>query len=181
MGRGPARPIKISVDGPDRTHHIFNFSRPGPARPINFSKVSAQPGPARPIKFSKVSARYGPARQNFQIGPARPVPDKRPVTSPVFFTYFLFCAVWFHNRIRAGPAKKRIINLKALAPPLFSNQDLKIGSTDPDTLLNMQRKKCIKNLLFFFRLDLAEISAKTQKHQFFRFLTDFLTQNSYNS
>ena len=64
MGRGPARSIKLPHDGP----------QPGPARPTNFSKLSARPGPAhhifsffgparrRPITFSKISARPGPAR-----------------------------------------------------------------------------------------------------------------------
>ena len=45
MGRGPARPIKISEDG--------RMGR-GPAQPITFSKFH---GPARPIIFSEVSAR----------------------------------------------------------------------------------------------------------------------------
>ena len=50
MGRGPAWPIKISEDGsrPGPAHHIFNFSQPDPARPINFSKISARSGLARP-------------------------------------------------------------------------------------------------------------------------------------
>ena len=69
MGRGPARPIQISEDGPrpGPVHDIFKFSRPGPARSITFSEVSAWPGPAR---------------HNFQIVPTRPGPDKRPMTSP---------------------------------------------------------------------------------------------------
>ena len=35
MGRGPAQPMKIAEDGPrpGPAHHIFNSSRPGPARP----------------------------------------------------------------------------------------------------------------------------------------------------
>ena len=46
-------------------HQVFHFSRPGPTRPIIFSKVSARPGPAyhmgaRPIR---TWALYGPARQ----------------------------------------------------------------------------------------------------------------------
>ena len=36
MGRGPA-------------HHIFKNSRPGPARPINFSNIWARAGPAHDI------------------------------------------------------------------------------------------------------------------------------------
>ena len=61
MGRGPARPIEFSEDGPpfgsvhqisedgprpDPAHHIFTFSRPGPARLSIFEK--SPPGPARP-------------------------------------------------------------------------------------------------------------------------------------
>ena len=70
VGRGPARPIKISEDGPrpGPAHHIFNLSRPGPARPINFSKVSARPGPGHHIFKS--------------LDTVRPGPDKRPMTSP---------------------------------------------------------------------------------------------------
>ena len=73
MGRGPARPIKISEDGPrpGPAHHIFNLSRPGPARPINFSKVSARPGPGHHIFKS--------------LDTVRPGPDKRPMTSPEIF------------------------------------------------------------------------------------------------
>ena len=111
MGSGPGRPVKThgpphghggaahiepTSHGPrpGPAHHIFNFSRPGPARPINFSIFhgparpgpsifqKSRPGPARPITFSEVLARPGPARHNFQIGPVRPGPDKRPMTSP---------------------------------------------------------------------------------------------------
>ena len=52
----------------------------GPNRPINFSNY--RPGPARPVTFSEISARPGPTRHNFQIGPARPGPNHRPMTSP---------------------------------------------------------------------------------------------------
>ena len=57
MGRGLARPIKISEDGPrpGPAHHIANFSRPGPAH-----------------QFFKSLGPAGPARHNSQIGPARP-------------------------------------------------------------------------------------------------------------
>ena len=91
MGRGPTQPITFLIfHGP---------ARPGP--PI-FSKISTRP--ARPIIFSKVLARPGRARHNFQIGPARPGPDKRPMTSPEFFppsffflskcvTFFCLCFV----------------------------------------------------------------------------------------
>ena len=66
MGRGPARPIKNSEDGPrpGLAHHIFIFSRPGPARPINFSKVSARLSPAHHIFKSLGPARPGPAQTN---------------------------------------------------------------------------------------------------------------------
>ena len=68
IGRSPVRPIKIAENGPrsDPAHDSFNFSRPGPARSITCSKVSARPGPARHV---------------FQIGPARPGPDKQSMTS----------------------------------------------------------------------------------------------------
>ena len=54
MRRGPARPTKFSEGGlrPDPVHHIFKFSRPGPARPGSIFRS------------------------------ARPGPDKRPMTSP---------------------------------------------------------------------------------------------------
>ena len=92
MGRGPVRPITFAEDGPrpGPTHQnfsgraatlpspsMFRFLRPGPARPINFSKVSA-----RSITFSKLSARLHPASHKFQIGSVQPSPDKRPMTSP---------------------------------------------------------------------------------------------------
>ena len=48
MGRGPTQPITFS-----------NFH--GPARPINFSKVSARPGPAYHIFKSLGPARPGPS------------------------------------------------------------------------------------------------------------------------
>ena len=69
MGRGPARPIKFSEDGPrpDPAHHIFKISRPGPAH--HFFKSL---GPARPITFSKVSARPGPSQFSDRPGPVRP-------------------------------------------------------------------------------------------------------------
>ena len=91
MGRGPARPIKFSEFGPrpGPAHHIFNFSRLGPARPIKFSKVLARLGPAHHIFKS-----LGPARHNFQIGPAWPGPDKRPMTSPAKYK------AWSRTRIR---------------------------------------------------------------------------------
>ena len=85
MGHDPARSIKISEDGPrpGPAHHMFKFSRPGPS---NFQSLApARPGPLHFQKSRPGSARPGPARHNFQIGPARPGPDKRPMTSPVFF------------------------------------------------------------------------------------------------
>ena len=70
--RSLARPIQSSEDGPrpGPAHHILKKSRPGPARPINFSKVP--PGPARPITFSRVSARPCPSQFSDRPGPARP-------------------------------------------------------------------------------------------------------------
>ena len=85
--RGPARPIKFLDAGPrpGPAHRIFKVSRPGPTRPgparsIIFSKCSTRPGPAHHI--FKI---LGPAHHNFQIGPARPGLDHRPmIISPVF-------------------------------------------------------------------------------------------------
>ena len=53
MGRGSARPNTVSEDGPrpGPGHHLFSFSRPGPARSIHFSNISTRPSPARPITF----------------------------------------------------------------------------------------------------------------------------------
>ena len=58
VGRGPARPIKFSKDGawPGPAHHLFIFSRPGPAHDIG--------GEAHETR-----ALYGPAH-HFR-GPAR--------------------------------------------------------------------------------------------------------------
>ena len=64
MGRGPARPIKFSEDGPrpGPAHHIFKNSWPGPARPIIFLNVPARAGPAhhmaaRPMKYGLYMGR----------------------------------------------------------------------------------------------------------------------------
>ena len=67
MGRGPARPINFSWDGP----------WPGPAHQI--SEDGPRLGPAHYIfDFS----RPGPSQFLDRPGPARPGPDKRPMTSP---------------------------------------------------------------------------------------------------
>ena len=66
-GVGPARP------GPS----FFHKRGRGPTQPITFPIFH---GPARPINFQK--SRSGLARHNFQIRPARPGLDKRPMTSP---------------------------------------------------------------------------------------------------
>ena len=63
----PARPINFSEDG----------SRPDPAHQI-FKSL----GPARPGSAHHIFKNLGLARHNIQIGPARPGPDKRPMTSP---------------------------------------------------------------------------------------------------
>ena len=115
MGRGPVRPINFREDGPRPcpAHQFFRgrvAARPGPSKFQRMGRGPAQtitisifhgparpgpsifqksrPGPARPITFSKVSARPGPARHNFQIGPAWPGPDKRPMTSRALNKYF---------------------------------------------------------------------------------------------
>ena len=69
IGRDPAQPITCSI-----LH--------GPARPGQSNFQKSRLGPARPITFSKVSARPDSARPNFEIGPARPSPEKRPMKSP---------------------------------------------------------------------------------------------------
>ena len=73
---------------------------------------------------------------------------------------------------RAGPGKKR-----TTFP--FASWDLRIGCTDPDITLHMQKKKSMWKILFcfVFRLDLAEISAKTQKAQLFH--TKFIQKSSF--
>ena len=58
MGRGPARPVKFSEDGPRPGQANFQMMGRGPVQPITSSKI---PGPARPIIFSNVSAQSGPA------------------------------------------------------------------------------------------------------------------------
>ena len=74
MGHGPGRPVKTHgpPHRPGGTAHIEPTShgpRPGPAHHIlSFSR----PGPARPIKFSKVSARPGPSQFSDRPGPVRP-------------------------------------------------------------------------------------------------------------
>ena len=83
-GQGGAAHIEPTSHGPrpGLAHHIFEVSRPWPARPINFSKFSDRPGPAHHIFEILV-----PAHRNFQIGPARPGPDQQPMTSPVKNVY----------------------------------------------------------------------------------------------
>ena len=57
---------------------------------------------------------------------------------------------------------------------IFTTWDLKVGSADPDTTLHIHKKNSVRKILriVFFRLDFAEISAKTPKHQLFH--TKFL-------
>ena len=96
IGRGPVRPIISELGGPSMFH--------GPARPINFRKVSS--GPAEPIAFVKVSARPGPAGHNSQIVPARPrqtahdKPCKTLLKIRPFFAYRAKTPV--HTVVRTG-------------------------------------------------------------------------------
>ena len=71
MGRGPARPIKFSEDGPrpGPAHHIFKNSRPGPAHHFFKRLGPARPGPSHGSEAHETRALYGPARQ--LRGPAR--------------------------------------------------------------------------------------------------------------
>ena len=94
MGRGSARPIKFPHDGPQPgpVHQFFKTSRPGPARPNKFSKLSARPGApnfqntrpgrARPIKKFH-NSRPGPAHHIFIFfGRARPGPSHFHISRP---------------------------------------------------------------------------------------------------
>ena len=73
MGRGPARPINFSEDGPwpGPAHQFFRgwaAARPGPSI---FQRMGS--GPAQPITFSKIQ---GPAHHFFKrLGQARPGPS----------------------------------------------------------------------------------------------------------
>ena len=60
-GRGPARPVKFSEDGPrpDPAHQIFRGWAAVRPSPSHFQNVTARPGPAH--HFSEVSAGPGPA------------------------------------------------------------------------------------------------------------------------
>ena len=69
MGRGPARSIGCSEDGPrpGRAHHIFETSRPGPS----FLEIS-RPGPARPITWLRGPLGTGSmGRPDLLRGPVR--------------------------------------------------------------------------------------------------------------
>ena len=60
-----------------------NFERMGrgPARSIKFQRMGRCP--TQPITFSTCTVGPGPAHHIFKsLGPARPGPDKRPMTSP---------------------------------------------------------------------------------------------------
>ena len=64
MGRGPARLIKVSKDGP----------RPGPAHQNFRVRAAARPSPSQ---FQFLPARPGLAHQFFKrLGPARPGPSQ---------------------------------------------------------------------------------------------------------
>ena len=65
MGRGPARPVNFSEDGPrpGPAHHFFKRSRSGPAHHLFKGIGPAQPGPSHGSKANETRALYGPARQ----------------------------------------------------------------------------------------------------------------------
>ena len=73
VGRGPARPINFSEDGPwpVPAYHIFKNSRPGPARPIIFSNVSARPGVAHHMAASPMKHGLYMGRPDNYVG--RPI------------------------------------------------------------------------------------------------------------
>ena len=85
-------------------------------------------------------------------------------------TVSLLISSWHHHNIttRAGPAEKR-----RKLPKVVPRNPLKIGLQKLEAItlthqwLCEKKKRVRKILTFFFRLDLAEISAKTQKHQLF--------------
>ena len=71
-------------------------------------------------------------------------------------------------QLRPGPAKKRTMFPKALAPPLLRVRTWKLETLTLTQRCTFTQKVHEKILKFcFFRLDLAEVTAKTQKHQLF--------------
>ena len=82
------------------------------------------------------------------------------------FTPFFFL-IWWPTDLRAGPAKKRTMFPKALAPPLLRVGTWKLEALSLTQRCTREKKKREKFYGFFFRLDLAEISAKTRMHQLF--------------
>ena len=108
MGLGPARPIKLF-----RGWAVARLS------PSQFQFFTARAGPAHPIFKSFGPAQHvfkslGPARHNFQISPARPSPDKRPMTSPGNFRI-----VWDSSFV---PGKSWIILDLSFGPILNDTQ-----------------------------------------------------------
>ena len=83
-------------------------------------------------------------------------------------------------RVRAGPAKKRTLFPKALAPPLLQVRTWKLHALTLAQHCTCRRRTYMKKIRVFFhpRLDLAEISAKTQKHQLFH--TKFVKKSSFS-
>ena len=96
LGRGPARPIKLSEDGPRPGPGHQNFigwaaARP---RPSHFQTFTARSGPARP----------GPAHQIFKsLGPARPGTSHFQMSRPGPAR-----SVTFFRSAWPGPARPRI-------------------------------------------------------------------------
>ena len=125
---GPANQFFTRWPGPS----IFQNSRPGPARPINFSKLSARPSATHQIVKTLGPAQRDPSNfQTFRPGPARPGPSRfqnsrptparlvtilrsgthlRPMTRPEIIT---MVGIWYRstvlhtypksNRFKLGP------------------------------------------------------------------------------
>ena len=105
VGRGPARPIKFSEARPARPVNFFRgwaaarpgpsnskLYRPGPARPINYSNLSAPPGPAHDSRSEahETRASYGPARgfKEAGNGPAHGQAHVLPRTKKCTLSFF---------------------------------------------------------------------------------------------
>ena len=89
---GPAHQISSIFQRTGRVptrHHIFKFSRPGPAQPINFSNVSARPGPAQTkqaLEFSLYFLLFFPLTSLLKKCPIHWQPWAAPSASSVVVT-----------------------------------------------------------------------------------------------
>ena len=114
VGRGPARPIQFSSDGPrpgrpiffskkdgprpGPAHSIFKISRPGLARPIIFQTY--RPGPARPVTLAARPMSHGlcTGRPAISVGRSVDLTGRatgRPICCPVLKGEGLCADVFF--------------------------------------------------------------------------------------